>query len=39
MAKMFNRVMIEGWDNEKAIKEATTGLTKWYDEWQAKLKT
>ena len=37
MAKMFNRVMLDGWDNDKAIAEAKGVLQKWYDDWQAKL--
>ena len=38
MAKMFNRVMFDGWDNDKAIAEAKAALQKWYDDWQVKLK-
>jgi len=38
MAKMLNRVLIDGWDNDKAIAEANQALQKWYDDWQAKLK-
>jgi len=38
MAKMLNRVLVDGWDNDKAIAEADQALHKWYDEWQAKLK-
>jgi multiple sugar transport system substrate-binding protein len=38
ICKMFNRVMVDGWDNDKAIAEAKAALQKWYDDWQAKLK-
>ncbi len=38
VCKMFNRVMVDGWDNDKAIAEAKSTLQKWYDDWQAKLK-
>jgi len=38
ICKMFNRVMVDGWDNDKAIAEAKTALQKWYDDWQARLK-
>lgn len=38
MVKMVDRVLIDGWDNDKAIAEAQAALQKWYDDWQAKLK-
>ncbi|MFN8444561.1 MAG: extracellular solute-binding protein [Caldilineaceae bacterium] len=38
MAKMLNRVLIDGWSNDDAITEAEKALQKWYDDWQAKLK-
>ena len=36
MAKMLNRVIVDGWTNDDAIAEAQTALQKWYDQWQAK---
>ena len=38
VCKMFNRVMIDGWDNDKAIAECKAALQKYYDDWQVKLK-
>ncbi len=35
---MFDRVMWEGWTNDKAIAEAPASLQKWYNDWQQKLK-
>jgi hypothetical protein len=37
MAKMVNRVLVDGWSNDEAITEAQTALQKWYDDWQATL--
>lgn len=37
MAKMLNRVLVDGWSNDDAIAEADAALTKWYDDWQAQL--
>jgi ABC-type glycerol-3-phosphate transport system substrate-binding protein len=34
MAKMLNRVLVDGWTNDEAIAEAETALQKWYDQWQ-----
>lgn len=34
MAKMVNRVLVDGWSNDDAIAEAQTALQKWYDQWQ-----
>ncbi|MBX3011558.1 MAG: extracellular solute-binding protein [Caldilineaceae bacterium] len=34
MAKMVNRVLVDGWSNDDAIAEAETALQKWYDQWQ-----
>ncbi|MCG3778599.1 MAG: putative ABC transporter-binding protein [Nitrospira sp.] len=36
--KMLNRVLFDGWDNDRAIAEAVGIYQKWYDEWQVKLK-
>lgn len=38
MVKMLNRVLIDGWSNDEAIKEAEDALWKWYNDWQEKLK-
>jgi len=35
--KMLNRVLVDGWDNDKAIAECKAALQKWYDDWQKKL--
>ncbi len=35
ICKMFNRVMFESWDNDKAIAEASAALQKSLDSWQA----
>lgn len=37
MAKMLNRVLVDGWSNDDAIAEANAALLKWYDDWQAQL--
>lgn len=37
MAKMLNRVLVDGWSNDDAIAEAEEALWKWYNEWQGKL--
>lgn len=34
MAKMLNRVLVDGWTNDDAIAEAEAALQKWYDQWQ-----
>ncbi|MCE7981704.1 MAG: extracellular solute-binding protein [Caldilinea sp. CFX5] len=34
MAKMLNRVLVDGWSNDDAIAEAEAALQKWYDQWQ-----
>ena len=36
MAKMLNRVIVDGWTNDEAIAEAQTALQKWYDQWQTQ---
>ncbi len=36
MAKMLNRVLVDGWTNDDAIAEAETALQKWYDQWQTQ---
>lgn len=33
MAKMLNRVLVDGWSNDDAIVEAEAALQKWYDQW------
>jgi multiple sugar transport system substrate-binding protein len=33
MAKMLNRVLVDGWSNDEAIAEADEALTRWYNEW------
>lgn len=33
MAKMLNRVLVDGWTNDDAIAEAEAALQKWYDQW------
>ena len=38
VARMFGRVLFEGWDNDRAITEALTTCQKWYDDWQERLK-
>ena len=37
MVTMLNRVLVDGWDNDKAIDEADTALQKYYDDWQKLL--
>ena len=34
MAAMLNRVLVDGWDNDRAIEEAHNSLQKYYDDWQ-----
>lgn len=37
VARMFGRVLFEGWDNDRAVGEAMTTCQKWYDDWQERL--
>jgi multiple sugar transport system substrate-binding protein len=37
MAKMLNRVLVDGWSNDDAIAEADEALWKWYNDWQEQL--
>lgn len=37
MCKMLDRVLLEGWENDAAVEEATAALQKWHDDWQARL--
>jgi multiple sugar transport system substrate-binding protein len=37
MVKMLNRVLLDGWDNDRAIDEANKALQKYYDDWQKLL--
>jgi N,N'-diacetylchitobiose transport system substrate-binding protein len=37
MAKMLNRVLIDGWENDAAVEEAEAALQTWYDDWQGRL--
>jgi multiple sugar transport system substrate-binding protein len=37
MAKMLNRVLVDGWSNDDAIAEAEEVLWKWYNDWQEQL--
>lgn len=37
MAKMVNRVLVDGWSNDDAIAEAEAALQTWYDDWQEQL--
>jgi len=38
MVKMLNRVIVDGWGNDKAIEEAKGVLQDYYDTWQENLK-
>jgi hypothetical protein len=33
VCKMFNRVLVDNWDNERSIAECKAALQKWYDNW------
>ena len=37
MAAMLNRVLVDGWDNDRAISETDAKLQKFYDDWQKLL--
>jgi hypothetical protein len=37
MAKMLNRVLIDGWENDAAVEEAEASLQTWHDDWQGRL--
>ena len=34
---ILNRVIVDGWDNDKAIEEAAANYQKYYDDWQERL--
>ena len=34
MVKMVNRVLVDGWEIDDAVKEADEALWKWYNDWQ-----
>ena len=37
-ATMFSHVLLDNWDNDKAIADCKTNLQKFYDDWQKLLK-